>query len=832
MKSLVKYLSFLALGALVASCADDGLADKGTVMPEPDTPYFVNLRLVTETGNFTRAVQEADAEPEKESETGSGLGKLVDGSYDEHEISPNAHNFALFFDANKNYISYANLYSVNEPGVGSGKDHNDPGYDHGAKNPDENGVPVEATFSCRFYGFANRKPKYVLVVANANDKIYDQITNFPGWNIDAVMKQVWEEKGRLEIETDRKTGEITYKYTEDPYESLGFCKIEEDGETKKYFTMTNSSYIKDEKLYCAEEIPDDCIATSEEELEKLKEANKSVKIYLERMVSKFNMELSFDASSYQPTEKRALDVCVYNNDGTFTYYDCPWAIDILGWGLNGLETKNYIFKNIETEGDWLIHPGWNSIAERRSYWTRDPHYDDRDNYPWQFDEAKNIYDLDPDHEGWYDKFLSYDNEDKKDQFSLIYYPLTQFCKDIDEKTGKLPETFSYTGATDIYYYTPENSFQPGMQVDPTRGTRAYELAGTHILVAARLRVANSIVPDENGNIGTDGAIEPFNGNIYRNRVGVTYLDEVSMFEDFMNAVNYKMESQKYIYYKYYPWNDEQVKKEEKYYGRTLRVESSGVFALYYLDEAKNKYYELTSSILRDLDNSPNYRLYREADAVNADGKVIPWVMYDDGQGQGFQPLRLFLLNKGESSNPGKYHEGTYDPSQGEIIAFNPNNKKEVENYVESRRLTIKRLVEDKPTKSWEEIPAPNFRDDNDIQSIFYEVYGLVDCYNHGLMYYAIPIHAQESNGTPAVGADRPPYSGSPTEFNDLSLAYYYGVVRNNWYKFTLHSIGDLGVPVENPAKPIVPNYNSKKDQVKVEMEIIPMHIEDITVPMP
>ena len=812
MKTLSKYISYLALGALVVSCADEGIADKGKTPLEGDTPYYINLQLITENSNFTRAEESSS---------------LIDGSHDEHAISPKAHNFALFFDKDDNYISYADLYSVNE----KPNETEEPDEDGNRHGHEDEPVPVEATYSCRFYGFANREPKKVLVVANANEKIYKQLTNFPGWNLEEVMEQVWEEKGRLKIEDNN--GVKSYHYEDDPYDNLGFCNIDANGkivdrvedadgkgEITKYFTLTNSSYIEKKdgevSLHCAEPIPAGIytdakgksfsyVTTDETKVKELK----PVKIYLERMVSKFDMELYFPASNYKPTELRPLDLCVYGDDG-FTYYDCPWAIDILGWGLNGLETKSHIFKNVTPTGDWVDnHSGWNSVKDRRSYWSIDPHYDNEKDdaiYPWQFDEAKNIYDKD--HDWYYKKFLSYDNQDEKENFALIYYPLTHFCKDIDTD-GKVLEPFSYQGA-DLTFYTPENTFQPGMQVDLTRGTRAYELAGTHILVAARMQIANP----------TEGVTEPqpFDGNIYRNRVGVTYLDEVSLFEDFMKSVNDKVKSQTYLYYRYYPWNDGEMnlKNDDNYYGKTLRAESSGAFALYYFNEEKNEYHELTSSVLNELENNDKYRLYREADAINADGKVIPWVMYDADDGKGFKPLKLYFLNKSESNS-----------EEGEVIPGTVD--------IKDRVFTIKKLSEENynpdnsndPYGEWEKITEDY--DINDTQSILYEVFGAVDCYNHGLMYYAIPIYAQEFNEKPALGTVKPPYSNSPAGFDDISLAYYYGVVRNNWYQFTLHSISDLGIPVENPQKPIVPNYNNKKDQVKVEMEIIPMHIEDIII---
>lgn len=786
MKTLSKYISYLALGALVVSCADEGIADKGKKPLEGDTPYYINLQLITENSNFTRA---------EESES-----SLIDGTHNEHDISPKAHNFALFFDKDDNYISYADLYSVNE----KPNDEEEPDEKGNKHGHEDKPVPVEATYSCRFYGFANREPKKVLVVANANKKIYDQLTNFPGWDLEEVMKQVWEEKGRLDINTESGTAE--YSYIDDPYDNLGFCKIttdangnvvaddDEHGITSRYFTMTNSSYVENNVVHCAELIPDECVTTNGD-VENLK----PVKIYLERMVSKFDMSLNFEAKEYQPITAPNLDVCVYEN-GSFTYYDYPWAIELLGWGLNGLETKNYIFKNLDQSGDWLTHPGWNSVPDRRSYWSIDPHYYKSEaEYPWQFDDAKDKYNIE--HPKFYERFRSYDEADKA--YGLAYYPLTHFCKEINDD-GTV-ESNVYTKYSKAIFYTPENTFVPGLQVDRTRGTRAYELAGTHLLVAARLLIRQN------------GEFSPFDGNIYRNRVGVTYIDEVSMFEDFMNAINYKLKAQKYIYYKYYPWNDAVISDfhRNRYdYAMDMRAESEGEYVLYYQDLGdNNKYYELTSDKLyklayidgeKEKGRNTTYRLWRDADALNADGKVIPWIMYKpDDKKEYYKPCPLFLVKKG------------MEITEANMLKFQ-----------------YKKFNEDKKEDEW--IPFAQNEDgsdNNDLQSLFYEIWGLADDYNHGLMYYAIPIHAQDYTGLPASG-DVNQLEDTEAGIDDPSFYYYYGVVRNNWYRFTLHSIGDLGIPVSNPGKPIVPNYNNKKNQVKMEMEILPMHVEDLQVTMP
>lgn len=795
------FFSIFMIGLGLTSCVDENIIPNNSTT-QGDTQYFVKLRLKTQSENFTRAGESDD--------------KFVDGTHEEHAISPNAGNIALFFDEKDNYISYSNLYSVNETAVGNG-----------------NTWEPEAIYSCRFYGFANREPAKVLVVVNANNNtsdgvsnIYSQLADFPGWTLDEVMKNIWEEKGDLEYDGD--TG--TYYYKKDPMGRMGFYKEKVNNEEVIYFTMSNSTYMEETKggyeLHCAEPIAGH-FTTNGEDLTNLT----PVTIYLERMVSKFTMEeISFDYNKYIPISAQALDVCEYQENKTIpTYKEYKWGIQILGWGMNGLETRNYIFKNVPPDptkveqsedgeeyhiDNWIKY--YNSPATKRCYWAEDPHYEKDESptggiyYPWQFDEARDHYDLNNQH--YYSHFHSYDKTlGHKEEFALTFYPFTHFCKDVKEN-GEVYDEYSENSDNLSYtytlpkepLYTPENTFKPGFTVDRSRGSRAYELAGTHVLVGARMLI-------DKGN-----GIAPHEGHIYRNRVGVVYLDEVSMFEDFMNAINQKLESQTYMYFKYYPWDYEEVSAFHKnHYGHDMRAKVGGKYTLYYeAPDNPGKYYELTSERLRALAERKDIRLIREADAINGDGKVIPWIMYnkkyteEEDHYDDYEPWNLYILEKtGETEKEG------IDKSE-----------------MESRRLEFMYWNGTKWIDYNDGQDDKGYgRDENDVQSLFYEIWGVADDYNHGLMYYAIPVYAPYQ-GKPQVedGASLKP-DANPEFKNNEELKYYYGVIRNNWYKFNLHSINEIGIPVSNPTKPIVPNYHNKKSQTKVDMEILQWHVEDQTI---
>ena len=841
LKTNIFYTLIVILGIAMTSCAEESLSIDNPASPkEGDTPYYVKFRLITNSDYSTRAKGNDWTDPSP----GSGF---QDGTHLEHRISKNAGNIAIFFDEEDNYISWAKLYSVNEV------EHSQEVDEDGNITTPSTADP-EATYSCRFNGFADRKPKKVMVVVNLDpaSEAYKNLTNFPGWDVEEVMKNVWKVAGTVHYDKSMEKP----KYNGDPYK-IGYYV---DGTNNdSYYTMANSTYvtgvlpndISKAKIHCAmeideenffmgekiveEEVPGGDIET-QEDIEEKTEGLTPVTVYLERMLSKFEMQpFNFDPNFYMPVSAQALDVCEYQN-GVFNYTEQKWALQILGWGMNGLETESYLFKNLPDltngdQNDWIKHTDWESNSEynKRSFWALDPHYVKEDAiYPWQYDFAKDTYD--PENRSYYDHFHSYDNGDKHngtDQFSLIYYPFMDFCPDYKgkKKTEFPADNYKYSLSDQSQcIYTPENTFIPGMTVDRSRGSRAYELAGTHLLICARLL------------INQDGEYQPWDGHIYRNRVGVTYFEEVSMFEDFMNAINWKLEGQRYMYYRYYPWDDDEVsgfhkRDNYKFYGEAIRAVTDGKYSLYYQDPDE-KYYELTWERLRGLaDNPDTYRLWRDADAVNADGKIIPWIMYNpdgDGEDSKFTPLDLLILKKEELKSDGTI-EITPEVIDGSTVTGN------IEVYLDSKRLKFQYQDQDQDGSTvWKAFANPNTdRDKNDIQSLFYEIWGVADDYNHGLMYYVVPIHVLSKTGgyvldTTAKG--RGLEDGANPDFvNDERLYYYYGVVRNNWYKFNIHSINDIGVPVSDPAKPIVPNFINKKDQIKVNMEIGFWHIEDQTV---
>lgn len=85
-------------------------------------------------------------------------------------------------------------------------------------------------------------------------------------------------------------------------------------------------------------------------------------VYIDRMAAKVNV--------VQPAAGTTFKVPVVTK-----YEGITSSVEILGWGLNGLNKKAYCYKKINAAwsfDNWSI--GWNESAKFRSHWAEDPNY--------------------------------------------------------------------------------------------------------------------------------------------------------------------------------------------------------------------------------------------------------------------------------------------------------------------------------------------------------------------------------------------------------------------------------------------------------------------------
>lgn len=88
-------------------------------------------------------------------------------------------------------------------------------------------------------------------------------------------------------------------------------------------------------------------------------------VYIDRLAAKVNVVAP------EPVSGQIL----YDVPLVTKYEGISSKVEILGWGLNGLNKKAYCYKKINsgwTFGNWSI--GWNEPAKFRSHWAEDPNY--------------------------------------------------------------------------------------------------------------------------------------------------------------------------------------------------------------------------------------------------------------------------------------------------------------------------------------------------------------------------------------------------------------------------------------------------------------------------
>lgn len=152
-----------------------------------------------------------------------------------------------------------------------------------------------------------------------------------------------------------------------------------------------------------------------------------------------------------------------------------WQVNLVNWGLNGLEKNEYLVKNLvekpatypfSISSNYYI--GWNAPILERSYWGIDENYSSGV-YPYQYRQAldsdgvlsattNNIYSA-----GYDDtKGLT------KGNYSLIYKPYSAYTERTENK------------------YTVENSFDSSIHSEQDLSTSPWLRCGTHIILTAQL----------------------------------------------------------------------------------------------------------------------------------------------------------------------------------------------------------------------------------------------------------------------------------------------------------------------------------------------------------
>lgn len=204
--------------------------------------------------------------------------------------------------------------------------------------------------------------------------------------------------------------------------------------------------------------------------------------YVERLLSKFTLIIkdgnkrfgNGDAINIKGENVLKVRVEYQPETGNNKDIMSNWSINLVNWGVNGLEKNTYLVKTlVENPGTfpWVIptdfYIGWNSPRLFRSFWGIDENYSSGI-YPDQYREAldtdgvtsatvNNIYSSD----------YSASEGLEKGDYTLVYKPYSAFTDRTDNK------------------YSLENTFDASILSDQDLTTKPWLRCGTHIILTAQ-----------------------------------------------------------------------------------------------------------------------------------------------------------------------------------------------------------------------------------------------------------------------------------------------------------------------------------------------------------
>lgn len=678
MKFNFKSLALLLPGALM--CLTSCSSEEPAVNPSgPSDEGIGYLSLTIQSQTRSRA----------DGDTQIGNEVFNNGDKQEYAICPNLEsNAVLFFDDQNNFygMTYLKPYA----------DKLTPDTQHGTH---EDGYPeTYYTYITRWRNTTAQKPTQVLVVLNADptklEALATELTGAGGQALNMARTKTYD---------SYENGNYVY----------GIYKY--GGEN--YFTMSNSAYLSNggDATVTSIDALQVC-ATAEEAL-----AN-PVTVYVERLLSKFQLffgnttdglkELTTNDNnifmSPTPAEGASANSVkvhyVSNYTGAETNLDYPsydsydWQAYIVNWGINGLEKKGKLLKDITNNSDYFLN--WNAANYHRSYWGESANYAETANFTTQYRNAS----YDPDYA----------------TLGSIYSGNTDYNP--ANETAQL-NTLHYVSFNDLktraqYKYTGERTYNPEAGLT---GYGPYRFA-SHYLIGAQLVIK-----------GIDTDTESKNAS-----------QQLTNISDKYYAYNYFWATpEMYIRYAYRRMATQATD------GRTHNLNINGV--------------QTTIAGISDgyLYTAPGVRLeVSEADAY------FDLVSAQTVHGDGKQVLSL---------------------------------KSDKELYIKTGENQYAKLT-----------PAQ-------VTAMIYAFSEPVKHFNKGAMYYAIPV--QHNKGL--YSADN---TVKVTKDGTYDLGQF-GAVRNHWYRLTVSAINNIGIPVDNPDQPIIPDPEDEY-YVAVEIVVLPWNVID------
>ncbi|MCH5327448.1 MAG: Mfa1 fimbrilin C-terminal domain-containing protein [Coprobacter sp.] len=267
--------------------------------------------------------------------------------------------------------------------------------------------------------------------------------------------------------------------TDNP-ESLAMC----DGEDgKKYFTMSSVAYRGEESDTISVLTPlDPAGPVFYETIEEAIRPENLTMFYVERLLAKFTLIIKegnrrfADAGAIILTGPNKLKVRqeYAPAEGSNKDVMSGWKINLVNWGLNGLEKDTYLVKTlVEKPGQfpWPVadnfYIGWNAPRLFRSYWGLDANYSGG-SYPDQYRMALDSVNVKA---ATTNTIYSagYDASEGlvKDDYTLIYKPYSAYTDRTDNK------------------YSLENTFDASILSKQDLATQPWLRCGTHIILTAQ-----------------------------------------------------------------------------------------------------------------------------------------------------------------------------------------------------------------------------------------------------------------------------------------------------------------------------------------------------------
>lgn len=381
-----------------------------------------------------------------------------------------------------------------------------------------------------------------------------------------------------------------------------------------------------------------------------------LRVRVERMSAKFSLGISKEhliaertaenENVFQPMKEPTLVMFTgqYGVDGAPKNEVKKWRIKVTGWNVNALETQNYLFK--QNPASMPSNGTWTNESAYRSYWSKDPHYDNGADgtpltYPWQYRWAM-------------DSDLEY-YAAKGDNNYLRNYSFKELGLDgVDEGIEKT-------------IYAPENTYDAESVSKNNHDSRDEMLACTHLLIGAELQIEKEA--------GTDNyeALD-----VYRDRNGYYYETERRCIAALVHDLNQTLVSKDTMSFSNYNWkrdpNTPFVKPKRMVAGTT------GNYSLYYKN-GNDEWVPLTETVILDESQFSDKDLKMSiAELRKGDGKRLPWI---DKLIKNEDDIRLAIGTAGGAIKPSVKVYDTMEGDYGALVADKTTERDATINEIKS-----------------------------------------------------------------------------------------------------------------------------------------------------